>query len=168
MPAKGSNLKNGKRHNIVDKAFYRQFKRETGIEITYTEFVLIINTSNKAIQDKVINNISGFKLPESMGYLAVTRYKPKTGTRSIDWNKTKQTGSLCYHTNFHSNGYRPRILWLTDRLSSCRFISTYKFQSDRALSRGVSKQVFEGKIYNEFTYDDFKFRKIKINLDKLK
>lgn len=162
MPARNSGLKNGPRHNIVDKAFYKQFVEATRVKISYEDFVNTINTSNEIIRRIMVNNPQGFKFPESLGYGCVTRYKPKTGTRSIDWQKSKEAGVRVYHTNFHSFGYKPRIMWYADSLARCRNLSIYKFVPDRSLSRGVSSEMKTGKVYNEYNYEHFKAKKIRL------
>lgn len=162
MPAPGSTLRNGPRHNIVDRAFYKRFVEMTEVEISYDDFVNVINTSNLAIRRICSTNTQGFKMPESLGYVATTRYKPKIGTRSIDWKKSKDAGVRVYHTNFHSFGYKPKIMWYADTLARCRNLNIYKFVPDRIFSRTVSGLVKAGKIYNEFKYEHFKVKKIRL------
>lgn len=162
MPAKNSTLKNGPRHNMIDQKFHKRFCRETGVDVPYKTFVSIIHTSNELIRNSITTNPQGFKFPESMGYACVTRYKPKVGTRSIDWKKSRELGVKVYHTNMHSFGYKPRIGWYTDRLAQCRNLSIYKFVPERTLFRGVSGEMMKGKIYNEYNYDHFKSKKIRL------
>jgi hypothetical protein len=167
MPAKGSSLKNGPRFGLVGKKLWRRFMEETGVEIKYSDFVNIINTSNESIATKVANNISGFKLPAGLGYMAITRYKPKPDKdgkqrRYIDFNGSKKAGCTVYHTNFHSFGYKPRLLWLTDQLSNCKYINIYKMLGCREFTRDVSHKMQAGKIYNEFNYEHFKTRRIRV------
>jgi hypothetical protein len=89
-----------------------------------------------------------------------------TSFKQIDWKKTKEHNTIVYHTNFHSFGYKARVLWLTDKLSSCKNINVYKLTAERKMVRKLSKNLFDGKVYTEYKYDDFKTRKIRINLDK--
>lgn len=167
MPVKGTTLKNGPRHNFLNRDLWKRFTDATGRSIPYDQFIKIVTLSSELIGERIGNNISGFKFPESMGYSVVTRYKPKRTQRNIDWKKTKELGTKVYHTNFHSFGYMPRIVWLTNRLSTCKFIDIYKFTAGRKLSRLVSTNMKSGKIYNEYSYDHFRARKIKINIDRL-
>lgn len=163
MPAPGSTLRNGPRHNIVDRAFHKRFVELSGIDIPYTDFVNIINTSNLVIRRIAANNTEGFKLPETLGYIATTRYTPKAGKRSIDWQRSKQAGVRVYHANFHSFGYKPKITWYTDTLAKCRNMNIYKFVPDRMFSRTVSALVKAGKTYNEFNYEHFKVKKLRLS-----
>lgn len=162
MPVKNAGLRNGPRFNIVNKELHRRFCDATGIDISYTDFTRIIYTSNSVIRRIFIENTQGFKFPESLGIGCVTRYKPKISSRSIDWQKSKEHGVKVYHTNFHSFGYKPRIMWYADSLARCKYMSIYKFIPDRSLSRGVSIQMKVGKIYNEYGYGHFKAKKIRL------
>ncbi len=163
MPAKNASLKNGPRFNVINKELHKQFILTTGINIPLKTFVSIINTSNEVIRRICTNNAQGFKLPETLGYIAVTRYQPKPGSRSIDWKKSRELGVRVYHTNFHSFGYKPKITWYADTLASCKNLNIYKFVPDRHFSRGVSAQVFAGKTYNELNYEHFKVKKIRLS-----
>jgi len=162
MPAKSTGLKNGPRHNIVTPAFHKRFCDETGLDVSYNDFTNVINTSNDVIRRILITNPQGFKFPETLGYGCVTRYKPKIGKRSIDWQKTKEVGQLVYHTNFHSFGYKPRIMWYADTLARCKNLSIYKFVPSRVFSRSVANEMKEGKTYNEYNYEHFKSNTIRL------
>ena len=163
MGAKNSQLRNGPRHNIVCKELYNRFILSTKDNISYNQFVSIINYSNNKIKDIIISNIQGFKLPEQLGYIGVTMYKPKPGKHKIDWQKTKLAGTKVYYTNFHSYEWIPRTSWYTDSLSSCRNLNVYKYIPDRAFTRQLAKGVLEGKMYNELKLDYFKVKKIRLS-----
>lgn len=164
MPTKGTTLKTGERLTIVTPKFHRHFQRETGLEIDYATFAKIIATCNEVSSIKVLDNTSGFKLPENMGYLAVTRYKSKK--RSVDFKKTKEIGQTVYHTNFHSYGYKSRIQWFSSQIVRCKFHQIYKFIPERKVSRELGERMKKGKVYNEFNYSHFKLKKIRLNLEK--
>jgi len=166
MPVKNGGLKNGDRINIIDRSLWKRFQEKYGLELPYNQFVTIIKASSARIKDKVTNNVNGFKLPETMGYQAVTRYKNKN-KYIVDWGSTTKEGTTIYYTNFHSSGYQARIVWLTDRLSNCKYVNIYKFVPDRLFVRGISDSIKKGKIYNEHTYAEFKSKMIRINIDKL-
>jgi hypothetical protein len=70
------------------------------------------------------------------------------------------------HTNFHSDGYESRIVWITDPESSCKFLPIYKMVPDRNLSRGTAPLIKDGKIYNELNHEHFRMGKIRINISK--
>lgn len=162
---KNQSLSNGPRYNCLTREFWRRFVRETGVEISKKDFMNIIETSNRKIKEKVVNNVLGFKLPENLGYLAITSYKPKK--KKIDFNKTKKYGVTVYHTNFHSKGMDAKISWYTDQIAICKNIRGYKFTPDRDFTKMKSIKLKEGKVYPTYHYDDFRMKRIKINLDKL-
>lgn len=162
---KGGSLSNGDRYNFLNVSFWRRFKRENNIDIEYRDFMSIIDVSNRKIKEKVCNNVMGFKLPENLGYLAISAYKPKA--RKIDFNKTKKLGVTVYHTNFHSNGMDARIMWYTHKIAICRNIGQYKFVPDREFTHLKSSLLRSGKKYNIYSYDDFRMKRIRTNLDKL-
>ena len=164
MPIKGSSLKNGDRYNIIDRKFYDDFVKATkGHNISYKEFSTVINLSNELIRRSVLTNNQGFKLPEALGYLAVTRYKAKLGMRMVDWKKSKEAGTRVYHTNFHSFGYKSRIQWYMDSLAKCKFIKVYKFIPERLFQRSLAQEIYKGKLYNELTPGYFRGRKLRAN-----
>lgn len=164
MPTKGTTLKTGSRLAIVNPKFYRQFIKETKIDIDYKKFSEIIQLCNEVSALKVLENTSGYKIPENMGYLAVNRYKSKK--RSIDYKKTKEFGTIIYHTNFHSYGYKSRVQWFSSQIVHCKFHQIYKFIPERKMSRELGKRMKSGKVYNEFNYSHFKLKKIRLNLEK--
>lgn len=167
MPAKGIGLVHGNRFNVITRQFWKNYVESSGIEITFEQFKAVINKSNEKIKSLIVSNVGGYKMNESLGYIVVKRYKPKPGERSVDYAKSKQAGCLVYHTNFHSYGYKGRIMWLTNKISTCKYIGVYKFVAARDFSRSVSEQLKAGKVYNEYSYDYFKAKQIRVNVNKL-
>lgn len=166
MPAKGTKLKTGERLRVVNPSLFQKFKTlYPNIDISYTQFVKIINQGNEVSAAKVLDNTAGYKIPEHMGYLAVTRYKSKK--RNVDFKRTKELGQTVYHTNFHSYGYTGRIQWFSSQIVRCKFHQIYKFIPERKVSRELAKKIKAGKVYNEFDYSHFKQKKIRINLNKI-
>lgn len=165
MPTKGTKLRTGDRLVVVTPKFYRKFLKENeDIEITYAQFSKVIQECNDLLGVKVIDNTLGVRLPENMGYLAVTRYKSKR--RNVDYKKTKELGQTIYHTNFHSYGYNNRIQWFSNQITICKFHQIYKFIPERKVSRDLAKRSFAGKVYNEYSYQHFKNKKLRVKLDK--
>lgn len=163
MPAKGSSLQNGPRHNPVNKETWEAFKVESGLDIDYQTWTKIIHAGNERYAYKIQNNAMGVKFPEFMGHAGTTRYKPKVGRRRIDWKKSNELGVKVYHTNFHSDGYESRIVWIVDPESTVRFLHVYKLVPDRKMSRGTAPLIKDGKIYNQLNHEHFRMGKIRIN-----
>lgn len=166
MPAPGAGLKNGPRHKVLSRELWMKFKETHNSDISYQEFRNIICTTLEDLSEIITENPEGLKLPEGLGYIVVSRYKPAEGRRSIDFKKTKEFGTVVYHTNYHSFGYKPKLLWLTVGLSRCKYVSTYKIVPDRKLWKKVSANMLDGKIYNEHRYDHFRAKHIKLKLPK--
>jgi hypothetical protein len=167
MPAKGSSLKHGDRTQTLDKSMWKKYVEETGSNISWADFKSIVSTSNELISQRVLHNVQGYKLSESLGYIAVKRYKAKPGKRSVDFKRSKELGTIVYHTNFHSHGYKARITWYTAKVSNCKYINIYKFIPDRAFQRGLGKMMLSGKIYNDNGYEYYKAKKINLNFNRL-
>lgn len=165
MPAKGATLQNGPRFNPINRENWERFQQDSGIQVDYQTWVKIILAGNAQYAHQIQHNAMGVKFPEYMGHAGTTRYKPKLGTRRIDWEKTNKLGYRVYHTNFHSEGYEARIVWLTDAESTCRFLGVYKLVPDRQLSRGTAPLIKAGKVYNELTQEHFRTGKIRIKIN---
>lgn len=154
MPAKGSTYALPDRHQALNNEMFKQFKEENpDISISFKEFSDIIKTSNKKIYDAIIEDEEGFKLPENLGYLCVTKYK--TRKKAINWADTKKYGKKIYHLNLHSFGYSYHIKWF--KTGICRFLfnEVFKFAPHRHMRRDVAAKVKEGKIYHNWQVKDF-------------
>lgn len=153
MPAKNTSYKSGKRDLVISKDFYKNFIDETNIDISYLDFRNVILASNKAIADIIANGDDSFKLPEQMGYIAVTKYKSKK--KSIDWKSTRLLGKKIILPNLHSFGYIHHIRWYKTTLVNFAFNKIFKLEPCRALKRQVAKNVKEGKEYSTWEISDF-------------
>jgi hypothetical protein len=150
MPSKGYKRK---RNNIITEELYKSFKEENAIEIDYETFRNIILKSNGIIVDIIANEALGFKLPESMGYIVVTKYK--SNKKAIDWKNTKKYGKVIYHTNLHSFGYTSHIKWCKFSLARFKFNQIYKFEFARDFTRRVSSNTKKGMTYFTWNNSDF-------------
>lgn len=153
MPALGKGYKTGKRDLVIDKQFCNDLRAATGLDIDDKLIREIILDSNKEISNLVINSEDGFKLPENMGYIVVTKYKSKK--RAIDWVNSKRLKKKIFLPNLHSFGYTHHIHWFKKGLTQFAFKDVYKLVPSRLLSRGVAKSVKDGKLYDTWTSSDF-------------
>ena len=153
MPAKGTKYKSGKRDLIYDGKFYNELRKITGIELTDKEIRHVIITSNEEIAKTVAEHDEGFKLPESLGYIAVTKYKSKK--RAIDWVNSKKLKRKIYLTNLHSFGYIHHIKWYKKGSSNVALIDAYILEPCRLLKRDVASKVKAHKIYHTWSNSDF-------------
>lgn len=151
MPAKGSKLKCGERYNPLNKKLYKQFIKETEIDIDFETFKTIIKDTNQMIHDAIAEEEVGVKLPENLGNIVVTKYKStKVPT---DWHNSKKLNKYVPILNLHSFGYVHHIKWFT--IGVAHHIYTYKFIPYRTLTRKVSQLIKSGKKYFKWENTDF-------------
>lgn len=154
MPAKGSQLKCGHRNYIFGKKFYDTLTQKYNVVLTRKQCSDVIRDANKIIADLIRDELDGFKLPNGIGYLTVTKFKPKKDP--IDWQKTKELGKYVYHLNFHSFGYCPRVCWYrVGRIRQTSLSDVYKFESWTTLGKEVSNAFKNGKQYMHWDTSDF-------------
>lgn len=155
MPAKGSKFRLGNRDYIFNKKFYdKNLVEDNKISLSFDQCKNIIETANKNISETMIEEIDGFKLPFGLGYLCISKFKPKNP--AIDWKKTKEIGKKVFHLNLHTLGYSARSYWFRiGRIGNVRFHEVFKFESYTTLSKKISKSFAAGKAYNEWTVADF-------------
>lgn len=153
MPAKGSSYKSGKRNVILDKKFFNSLRETTGLDIDDDIIRQIVIESNLEIAESIKADDDGFKLPENLGYIVVTKYKSKK--KPVDWVNTHKYKKKIYLTNLHSFGYIHHIKWYKRGVTSFAFKDVYKLQPARLLTRDVAKSVKSGKLYHSWSNDDF-------------
>lgn len=153
MPAKGTNYELPNRKQILSKELWKEFIKETGVQIAYSDFSDIIKTSNKKIAETVIEDENGFKLPENLGYLCIIKYKTKR--KAINWADTKKYGKTIYYMNLHSFGYRYHIKWFKTGIARFAFNDVFKFAPLRDMRTDVSKRIRAGKDYHIWVLKDF-------------
>lgn len=153
MPAAGYTYS---REQVIDKEFFKGFLKvhpELQSIINYDTFKDIILESNQLMFDTVANDDQGIKLPENMGYVAVTKYKSKKKAR--DWANSIKYGKVIYHLNLHSFGFIYHIKWFKAGIAKFAHNYIYKFEPNRFLKRAVAANVKSGKPYLEWNLTDF-------------
>lgn len=150
MPSKGFSYQ---RNNLITKELHKKFEEENGFKIEFKLFSTIILESNKIIFNVVADDPAGFKLPENMGYLVVTRYKTKK--KPIDWINSVKYRRAVYFTNLHSFGYMHHLKWCQFAIARFKYHEIYKFEPCRFLTRKIAKNVKEGTIYFNWQNSDF-------------
>lgn len=144
---------------------YKEFKlKYPTVDITVQQFVDIIKRSNDLIAEAILNNPVGFKLPNSIGYLAVDKFKPKKGSiiKPIDWITTNRTKTLTYLTNLHSFGYI-YIIKLYKNPNKAN-LDCYVFKPQKLLNRALAKKIKGGKDYEKL---DRSFFSRRFSIDKI-
>ncbi len=144
---------------------FKQFKA-TYPETTLTaqDYTKIIRQSNDLIAEGILNNPYGFKLPNSLGYIAVDKFKPRKGSRikPIDWITTNKTGKLTYLTNLHSFGFIYMIRLY--RNPNKKNLDCYVFKAQKLLNRALAKKIKAGRDYDEI---DRSFFTRRFSIDKI-
>lgn len=153
MPALNTHYTTGKRDLVIDKEFYEQFIKETNAKIDYATFREIILESNKLIADIIVNDDTGFKLPEQLGYLVVTKYQ--SNKKPIDWINTRKFKRPIYLTNLHSFGFVHHIKWFKKYAANLKLKESYRIEPCREFKRNVAASVKSGKQYHVWQKSDF-------------
>lgn len=153
MPSKGTHYATGPRDLVIDKDLYDNFIKETKLDIDYSTFREVILESNKLISDFVISDDTGFKLPEQLGYLVITKYKSKK--KPIDWVNSKRLKRVVYLTNLHSFGFVHHIKWFKKGSANLKLKESYRIEPCRDFQRGVAASVKSGKQYHTWQTSDF-------------
>lgn len=153
MPAKGCGYAFPNRDHVLCTKLWKAYKVKFESDISYQDFSNIIKEGNKKIFEAIVEDESGFKLPENLGYLCVIKYKTKK--KAINWIDTKKYGKKIYYLNLHSFGYRYHIKWFKTGISRFAFNEVYKFAPLRIMRTEVSRQVKKSRNYNEWNLKDF-------------
>lgn len=153
MPAKGSSWKTGPRNLILCKEFYDTVRQQTKLELSDKEIREIILESNKEMANIVANSDDVLKLPEDLGYIAVTKYKSKK--RPVDWIATRKVGKRVLALNLHSFDYIYHIKWFKTSGGKFGIKKVYRLEPTRLLKRTVAKNVKIGKTYHTWDVSDF-------------
>ncbi len=153
MPQKGTTLTYGNRDHIISQDFYKEFKQKTESTLDYKTFVEIIKKSNKAIANIISTDPEGFKFPESLGYLIVSRYKSKR--KPTNYKLSKELGVHVIHTNMHSENDMFTLRWFNKYSSNNIFTKLFKFKGCRTLTRGISRGIKNEINFTKWSNSDF-------------
>lgn len=153
MPAKNTTYKTGKRNLIFSKDLFDTIRKELNSDISDKEIRDIILDSNKVMSDIVSDSDDVLKLPENLGYIAVTKYKSKK--RPIDFHNTRLLKKTIPLLNLHSFNYIHHIKWFKRSDSQFGIKKVYKLEPTRELKRSVAKNCKAGKLYSEWNHADF-------------
>lgn len=153
MPTKGTHYLSGKRNLILNKEFYNEVRETISPDLTDKEIREIVLTSNDEIRNAVANTEDGFKMPEQLGYIVITKYKSKK--QPIDWVNSKKLKMRVPLLNLHSYNTICHIKWFKIGNHSFGIKEVYKLEPSRKLKRQVAKNIKEGKMYHTWTRSDF-------------
>jgi hypothetical protein len=133
----------GKTTNLLNKklydAFIEKYPKYKGLDIS--QFKKIISTYNGNIQNAVVHNRDGVSLPESLGYVLITKCDKPKGT-NVDYAASAQYGKKVNHANWDSDNYLAKICYTNYSLK-------YRF-SDRELWSFVPMKQFKSVVSGSF------------------
>lgn len=137
-----------KRKGFITKKTYNAFiKKHPTVDITFEQFKMILEESNKAIRDSILENELGFKLPNRLGYIAVTKFKPKKECYAVNWIETRRLGKKIPQLNLHSLGYIYQIKLYKN--PNVRSLMVYKMNAHRIIKRMLAAKIKSGTDYLE-------------------
>lgn len=153
MPAKNSKGIAGKRDTIITIKYFTKFKKDTGIDIDYKTFKDIIVSSNEKITECVIEDTTGFKLPQNLGFLVINKYQ--NSDKSVDYFNSRKYNKTIYLHNLHSFQFKYSIKWIKRGHTNCRATECYKLINFRKFKRAVAASIKAGTQYHKWTNSDF-------------
>lgn len=101
-------------------------------------FTKIIHTGNELTKDYVLEDPLGFRLPERLGKLFISKYK--SDIKITDRVKSKEYKTKVYYQNSHSDGYTYRIYWAKEK-GAVSNISAFVFKGSRRMKRGLAQRI---------------------------
>ena len=101
----------GKSKNLLNKALYNEFIEKhpnTGLDLG--KFKEIVTKYNGMLREGAIEHRDGIKLPESLGYLVITKCdRPKK--ENTDFAASAKYGKKVNHANWDSDNYLAKICY---------------------------------------------------------
>jgi hypothetical protein len=132
------------REGFVNRKHYFLFiEKYPESNISYEEYISVLKESSACIQNFILNNELGFKLPLNLGYIAVDKFKPSRTYKAIDWPATLRLGRHIPLTNFHSFGHAFKIKLFKNPKS--KPLEAYVMKAHRLLNRALGKKIKSGK-----------------------
>ena len=93
---------------------FRDMYRTMPIEVDYSLYKRILDEMCNVILEYVLMRSEGFKMPYGLGFIQISKYKPKSMTvqsLSVDYKASKEYNKKIYHLNEHSEGNKYRLYW---------------------------------------------------------
>lgn len=143
MPAKGTTIKTGKRHVLVNPKFIKSIQKIPKYKkYTHADLKKIFDTANLHIREAIYNDPSGFRLPNSLGILAINKYK--TNKLIVDRKSSSLFKKEIPFLNLHSFGYMFNIKYCRVTNSNYKsLLKCFKFVPERNFKRGLAKIIKE-------------------------
>lgn len=132
----------------LHKAFLEKYPKHEGIDLK--AFKEVVTTYNGLLWQGAIDNRDGIQLPESLGYLLITKCdRPKTN--NMDYIESAKLGKKVNHSNWGSENYLAKICYSNYSLKY-RFTDRelWSFSAGKSFRSGVSGSFPE--LYNNYIH----------------
>lgn len=145
-----------KHHNVLNINMYKVFiKKNPKYEnLTYEMFKDIIRVFNKKLVEGTIDNRDGIALPQSLGYLLVTKCE-SPDKPNVDYNTSKKLGTTVFFKNWDTDNYLAKICYTNYTLMYAFKERCYwKFTPHRDFKNRVTATFAD--MYNKYIFLDKK------------
>lgn len=128
---------------VVSKDLHKKWQKQTGSELEYKTFCIIWKEIANTIQDQVVNNPSGVRLPFFNGDITTNYYQYIN--RHHNSKASQELGYQVPELDWHSDGRQGKVIWsINHARKQHRWLILFAFQPSRALkiaaSRGMKTQ----------------------------
>jgi len=130
-------------YNIKDmyEGYKNQVEPHSPYDVTYKEFMNILNDYLKGISEGILAGKGSYKIPFNLGYIDITKSKVDlTKLKRVDWKATVETGKTIYHLNEHSDGFDYKTEW-TRISNTARNSRLYVYSPTRKMKRTLAKLI---------------------------
>lgn len=156
MPTRGSIGKFHGRYHLLSQDLWKKYKKESGKDISWTDFKNIILLSIEETKAWVLREPIGFQLPGKNGHIAINRFKTYGAFKTYTNTRTSSGQAILNH-NLHTGGYTFRIQWFKSTRRFTDRVVYWHFEASRAFKRSLAAVLkgMRGPMYNTFMQDHF-------------
>lgn len=126
----------------MNQELFHKFRiKHPGVNISYEQFQLIIETYNGNTWKTAVESRDGAELPEGLGNIFIGACKRPTKRRNPDFKKSAELGTIVVHRNWESNNKLGKIFY-SNYASKYRFKGRelWSFQGVRQFKRSTSAE----------------------------
>lgn len=159
MPAKGSVGKFHGRKAFINKKLWTKYKKETKLDVSYTDFAAIFDSTTVQIKKWVLREPAGFKISPKLGNIAVNTFKTYGDFKT--YTNTRFEGKAIRNFNLHTNGNVYKLQWFHTTRTYIDRVPFWFFIASREFKRSLAKVLKEGvaPVYNTYMQDQFVAKK---------
>lgn len=120
---------------FLTRQTYEAFIAESGIDMSFEQWKLVIKAHNLNWRAMVLRNAFGFELP-GLGVVAVDKYEGKHPLLNLA--DSMKLGKPVPYLNLHTFGYRYKIKWYKHRIVNFKYHRLYHFDACREMKRELA------------------------------